>query len=153
MFIFGTWKTEQPKNVRGKLIWDKGAAFGMGDLAFPFKNSFEEIYVLGDGFTGKRDEGVIRGHIQVSWESKGRMHPNQKPVSLLEYLVTKMTATTIVDPCVGVGSTLVAAKLRGRRSIGIEVEEKYCELAVKERLNRPLPLFDEAGRHDKQMAF
>ena len=129
-FVFGTWKVPRPADTRAVLIWDKGPAFGMGDLRFPWKNSFEEIYVIGEGFTGSRDEGVLKGHIQVSWESMGRSHPNQKPITLIRYLLTKHPARLILDPFMGSGTTLRAAKDLGRRAIGIEIEERYCEIAA-----------------------
>jgi len=112
----------------------------MGDLSFPWKNSFEEIYILGSGFIGHRDEAVLRGHIQVSWESKGRSHPNQKPVSLMAYLASKHPAQTILDPFMGSGTTLRAAKDLGRSCIGIELEEKYCAIAVQRLRQEVLPL-------------
>lgn len=90
---FGTWKTPPIHGTKGALVWDKGPAFGMGDLKFPWKGSWELIYVRGRLWTGSRDEGVLRGHIQVSWESKGRCHPHQKPVSLIEALLTKLPPT------------------------------------------------------------
>lgn len=142
MFVFGSWKMPRPVTTRQVLIFDKGPAFGMGDLKFPWKNSFEDIYVLGNGFTGNRDEAVIRGHVQVSWESKGRCHPNQKPLSLIAYLIGKHPGKLILDPFMGSGTTLVAAKRKGRRAIGIEIEERYCAIAA-ERLERERkPLFE-----------
>ncbi len=109
----------------------------MGDLTFPWKLSFEEIYVIGNGFRGRRDESVLRGHRVFTWESgpaldgNGRKHPNEKPVSLCGYLISKTDAHTILDPFMGSGTTLRAAKDLGRRAIGIEIEEKYCEIAAK----------------------
>jgi len=132
MILFGTWKMQRPSSVRQVLIFDKGPAFGMGDLSFPWKNSFEEIYILGDGFyADKRDEGVIKGHFVAFSESAGRVHPNEKPVSLLAYLMARHAGQTILDPFMGSGTTLRAAKDLGRKAIGIEIEEKYCEIAVK----------------------
>jgi len=88
IFCFGTWKAVRPLGVHTCLIWDKGPASGMGDLRIPWKQSFEEIYVIGTGeWVGPRDEGVLRGHIVVTWESRGRHHPNAKPVSLVKYLI------------------------------------------------------------------
>lgn len=52
--VFGSWKRPRPGAVREILIWDKGDSAGMGDLAFPWGASHEEIYVLGDGFQGRR---------------------------------------------------------------------------------------------------
>ena len=127
---FGSWKTPPIANVRGVLVWDKGPAFGMGDLSFPWKPSWELIYIRGNGWQGKRDEGVIKGHLVVSWESKGRVHPHQKPVSLMEMLIGKMpTANIILDPFCGSGTTCVAAKKLGRRYIGIDISPEYCEIA------------------------
>ncbi len=130
--VFGTWKTPPIKDVRGVLVWDKGAAFGMGDLSFPWKPSFELIYVRGEGWKGSRDESVRRINGEVSWESRGRLHPHQKPIPLLQYLMRKSPeADLILDPFMGSGTTLRAAKDLGRRAIGIEIEERYCEIAAK----------------------
>jgi hypothetical protein len=152
MFVFGTWKSPRPARTRQVLIFDKGPAFGMGDLSFPWKNSFEEIYVLGNGFTGSRDESVVKGHIQVSWESQGRCHPNQKPLSLMVYLIGKHPAEMILDPFMGSGTTLVAAKQLGRRAIGIEIEEKYCAIAVDRLRQSVLDFEPPRPATDEQMA-
>lgn len=132
MCIFGTWKTARPSHVKQVLIFDKGPASGMGDLSFPWKNSFEEMYIIGDGWrSDRRDEGVIKGHFTAFSEAAGRVHPNEKPESLLGYIISRHTAQTILDPFMGSGTTLRAAKDLGRKAIGIEIEEKYCEIAVK----------------------
>jgi site-specific DNA-methyltransferase (adenine-specific) len=58
-----------------------------------------------------------------------RYHPTQKPIALMRWCVGR-TAGTILDPFMGSGTTLVAAKSLGRRAIGIEIEERYCEIAA-----------------------
>lgn len=60
-------------------------------------------------------------------------HPTQKPVPLLEYLIRTYSneKETILDNCIGSGSTAVAAENTGRRWIGIEKEEHFCEVAKK----------------------
>ena len=129
---FGTWKTPPIDRTKGCLVWDKGPAFGMGDLSFPWKCSFELIYIRGKLWHGFRDEGVIKGHIQVSWESKGRSHPHQKPVSLIEALLKKLPeGATILDPFMGSGTTLVACQKLGRHGIGIEIDPDYFEIACR----------------------
>lgn len=118
----------------------------MGNLAFPWKQSWEEIAVGGKGWRGRRDEGVLRGHIQVSWESKGRKHPHQKPVSLIKHLLSKLPEDAVIfDPFMGSGSTGVACVQTGRRFIGIEIDKDYFEIARKRiaEAQRDCPLFSE----------
>lgn len=60
-----------------------------------------------------------------------RVHPTQKPLDLMQWCVGKVKGETILDPFIGSGTTLVAAKNLGRKAIGIEIEEKYCEIAAQ----------------------
>ena len=66
---------------------------------------------------------------------KKRVHPTQKPVEVCKYLIenSMKDETIILDPFLGSGTTAVAAKQLGRHFIGIEISEKYCEIA-RERL-------------------
>ncbi|HMF60853.1 MAG TPA: DNA methyltransferase [Vicinamibacterales bacterium] len=59
-----------------------------------------------------------------------RLHPNEKPVSVMRKLLA-VTEGDVADPFMGSGATLRAAKDMGRRAIGIEVEERYCEIAAR----------------------
>jgi DNA modification methylase len=157
----GTWKTPPIKDAKGALVFDKGPAFGMGDLSFPWKGSFELIYVRGDIWEGTRDEGVLRGHVQLSWETQfkglgdreARSHPHQKPVSLLQALIKKLPRfCTILDPFMGSGTTGVAAVKLGRKFIGIEIEPKYFDIAcrrISEALKQP-DLFIEKPKPARQ---
>jgi site-specific DNA-methyltransferase (adenine-specific) len=58
--------------------------------------------------------------------SQSKHHPTQKPVELMDYLIRTYTqpGENVLDPCTGSGTTLVAARLSGRRAVGIETEEK-----------------------------
>jgi DNA modification methylase len=137
--IFGTWRRARPKGTRQVLIWDTLGALGMGDLRLPWKPSHQEIYVLGnsDGFCGYRGSDVIRFPPVQSMAKNGRVHPFEKPVGLIEILIGWLSGQSILDPFLGSGTTAVACIRTGRKCIGIELEEKYCETAAK-RCDREL---------------
>jgi len=70
--------------------------------------------------------------LSLTRETRQRMHPNQKPLSLIKWCIEKAKSTgLILDPFMGSGTTLRAAKDLGRKAIGIEICEEYCEIAVK----------------------
>lgn len=137
--VFGTWRVPRPTwPIRQLLIWHKGDRPGMGDLTLPWGPSHEDIYVMGgigEGhWTGKRGPSVIRartreGNATNSHAQHG--HPTPKPILLMQDLVAHTIGDLIVDPFAGSGSTLVAARMLGRRCIGIEMEKDYAEGMVK----------------------
>lgn len=131
--VFGTWKVQKPKGVRAVIVWDTKGALGMGDLSIPWKPSYQEIYIMGPThiFTGKRTGDVLRFAPVQSMAKNGRLHPMQKPCGLIKELIQKTTAGLILDPFMGSGTTLRAAKDLNRHAIGIEIEEQYCEIAAK----------------------
>ncbi len=82
------------------------------------------------------------------------LHPTQKPISLCKYFINSYTQPQqiVLDNCMGSGSTLVAAKDLNRQAIGIEIEERYCEIAAK-RLSQEVfdflpPSDNEKGKND-----
>lgn len=129
--IFGTWRIPRPENTRALLVWDTKGALGMGDLSIPWKPAHQEIYVLGKGFSGPRTSDVITCAPVQSMSKNGRVHPHQKPVPLMEALIEKCPPGVIVDPFSGSGATLIAARNLGRKAIGFEIEERYCEDIVR----------------------
>lgn len=128
--VFGRWDGLRPAGAHTRLVWDKGNTVGMGNLSIPWGRSDEEVYVLGSGFVGKREGSVIRCQMLMSGDRQRPDHPTPKPVPLMERLIEK-TVGTVADPFAGSGSTLVAASLLGRRAIGVEIHEPYCELLAK----------------------
>jgi DNA modification methylase len=60
-----------------------------------------------------------------------KQHPTEKPQELMAWCIGLTSAELVLDPFLGSGTTAVAAKILGRKCIGIEIEEKYCEIAAK----------------------
>lgn len=102
----------------------------MGDLSLCWGPCHEEIYVIGKGWTGKRRSNVYSVDGLPSSSKKRPKHPTPKPIPLMVELVQRCPEGTILDPFMGSGATLLAAKESGRKSIGIEIEEEYCELTA-----------------------
>lgn len=132
--VFGSWRAPKPPAVRQRLIWWKrNTNPGLG-TGTPWSPSDEEIYVIGSGFTGPRELNVLP--TDEARASSGGLaalvgHPTPKPLALMESLITKCPPGTVADPFAGSGSTLVAAKALSRKAIGVEIEERYCEIAAK----------------------
>jgi DNA modification methylase len=119
---------------RGKwrqwLVWDKGEAVGGGgDIATCWKFTWELIQVNGfEKLSGQREGAVLRFPIGQSSMS---LHPTQKPLSLMIYLIEKLTqpGAIILDPFMGSGTTGVAALQTGRQFVGIELDPGYFTIA------------------------
>lgn len=131
MIVFASPRKQWAGDWRQFLVWDKGPTVGGGgDIATCWKFDWELIQVFNTGrLSGKRDSSVLRYHVS---QRNYNLHPCQKPVSLILYLVGKATAdgNSVFDPFLGSGTTLRACKDLNRRGIGIEIEEKYCEIAA-----------------------
>lgn len=128
--VFGRWSVKRPPGVRMVLTWEKGDHTGMGDLSLPWKLTTEELYVIGRGFKGEgRRSSVLRFNAPAPPTS--RVHPTEKPLDLMLHLVLVSPGQVVADPFMGVGATLRAAKDLGRKAIGVELDERYCEIAAR----------------------
>ena len=139
--IFGHWKCPRPEKLRHVGIWNK-KQMAMGDQSAAFATSHEEFYVFGNtkDWLNKREQTVLSFSYP---KGSGRYdHPSAKPIGLMEHLVAKTNAGVIADPFAGSGATLVAARNLGRKAIGVEFEEKYCEM-IANRLSQDA--FDFGG--------
>ncbi len=129
MFIFCRWDIlcDLP-NPKSFIVWDK-CRHSMGDLAHEYGRQWEAI-----AFYPKKDHSFIRRPIDIirapCVSPYHLMHPNEKPVEVITPLITAHNGN-ILDPFMGIGTTLRAAKDLGRKAIGIEIEERYCEIAAK----------------------
>jgi DNA modification methylase len=72
----------------------------------------------------------IAARVRRAPRRDGNVHPTQKPVTIMDWTLSFMRGSTVLDPFMGSGTTLVAAKQLGRPAIGIDIEERYCELAA-----------------------
>jgi DNA modification methylase len=142
--VFGTWRTDRPGTTRQVLIWDKSEGNGMGGgSSSPWGLSHEEIYVLGkwppiepggrwrEGGNPQRSSGVLRVANYNTQANNRPSHPTPKPLRLMETLIAACPPGVVADPFAGSGSTLVAARNQGRRAIGVEIDERYCEMAAR----------------------
>ncbi len=108
------------------LIWDKQEQGGSGDF------SEAEIAWHSKGRAIKFFRHMWLGVQRASEVGESRLHPTQKPIALMSWCILQAgDAQTVLDPFMGSGTTLVAAKNLGRKAVGIELEEKYCEIAAK----------------------
>ena len=140
--IFGSWR-EPLRDVRlsHRLIWHK-AGRAPGVSPHPWYAADEEIWLIGGGWVGRPTPSVLTTHEQRSREPGRWGHPTPKPVSLMERLIEKCPSGVIAEPFAGSGATLVAASNLGRRAIGVELEERYCEVIAK-RLSQGVLDFGE----------
>lgn len=104
------------------------AAAGMSPWGFAGYNPV--LFYGKDPRDGKGQSNVMT---KLTDKASDDRHPCAKPMSAMLWMVNKGTleGELLLDPFMGVGTTLVAAKALGRRAIGIEIEESYCEIAAK----------------------
>lgn len=142
--VFGVWRADRPAGVRQRLIWAKGDDPGLGDLSMPWGYGDEEIYAMGKGWEGSRRTNVYR--LPKVSHANNPGHPTPKPIPLMESLLEDGTTPrwVVADPFAGSGATLIAARNLGRKVIGVELEERYCEVIAKRLENTPLPLMAPA---------
>lgn len=87
---------------------------------------------------GKRVSFFESAHINTTARD-GHLHPTQKPVALMRWIIDRWTepGDLVLDPYMGSGPIAQACLELGRRYIGIEIEERYCKVTVEHRLGQP----------------
>jgi DNA modification methylase len=122
--VFGSPRLgDPPGEWADRLVWDKKRP---GTNGGPWRYRHESIYVTA-GFV-RTDNAAVS--IIEAWPDQSD-HIHAKPQALMLRLIAAAPPGVIADPFAGSGSTLVAAKTLGRRAIGIELEERYCEITAR----------------------
>ena len=133
VIAFGAWRRAPLLRAHTAFVWDKGAAAGGMNFHAKWRHCWELGFVRGNAWNeGPMELGIVTGHCIPSWQSYGKEHPHQKPVTLLETLVRKTSGSgAILDSFMGSGTTGVACMNLGRKFIGIEIEPKYFDIACR----------------------
>lgn len=133
---FARWSLwlDEVLQFKQMVVWDKGP-MGMG---WHYRRSYETVLVAQKPGAKcrwfddtDRVENIIRHIPKII--PKATDHPTPKPVELMRYFICLHSekGQIVVDPFAGAGTTLRACKDLGRRGIGIEIEERYCEIAAR----------------------
>lgn len=115
-------------NLKNILIWEKNNT-SMGDLTGDYAPKYEMVMFSHKG-RRKLNNGRSPNILKFN-RTKNSFHPTEKPVDMMEFLISKSTTEgeTVLDFTMGSGSTGVACKNLNRNFIGIERDEKYFEIA------------------------
>lgn len=149
LFCFCRWDTSNDfynaitdtgLTIKSQIIWDR-VVHGLGDLKAQYAPQHDNAWFATKPcfvFPGNRPKSIYR-FMRVAPDKLS--HPTEKPIALMKKVINDIAQKNdlILDPFMGSGTTLVAAYHLGRRAIGIELEQKYCDIAI-ERLRQP-PLF------------
>ena len=125
----------------GSIFYPSGS--GMNSWGFTCS---QPIYYYGKDPYLARVMGSRPDSLSSTEHSPKNGHPCPKPIGVMRWLVKRgsMAGETVLDPFAGSGTTLVACAEFGRRAIGIEIEERYCEIAAKRLSQGVLPMGETA---------
>ena len=123
----GNYFTEYLPNSSCWLVWDKkeNAVNDFSDCELAYTSFKKAVRKFTYGFTGFEGINNLRRDGEI------KEHPTQKPLALMQWCLQKYSkrGDTILDPFMGSGTTLLAAKALGIDATGIEINEQYCEIA------------------------
>lgn len=119
-FLLTCWLRRIPPTYKGNILYGADIAYAFGQ---PRDHEHTSQIIKSETYSvsaGKRD--------------KVNTHPCFRPLKAMKWLITNFTleGETIIDPFAGSGNLLLAARNTGRKAIGIEIEESYCEIILKQ---------------------
>ena len=146
--VFGDLMLDNPDGTQQVLIYGKAADAGIRGATGGYRRDAEGIYLMGgwpSGIGGRSSIITTKARNAGPTSLSNRYsHPHAKPLDVLSDLLGECPLGVIADPFAGSGSTLVAARNLGRRAIGVELEEHYCEVIAK-RLSQGVLDFGDAS--------
>ena len=129
----GVWNIGRMPEILGPqgYVWTLSAYLsnGMTRGAVGFGNWIPCLLYARPGQSLHQKDGDARSFI-VGTEDKPN-HPSPKPLRVMTWIVSRMPPGVVLDPFLGSGTTLLAAKMLGRKAIGIEIDEVHCEEAAR----------------------
>jgi site-specific DNA-methyltransferase (adenine-specific) len=132
--VFGDLMLPPPNGTKLVAVYAKPADSGFRGTVLDVRRDTEAIYLL-NALSGVGGRSSIFRTTHTNVGSPGGIvrlsggHPHAKPLDVMRDLIG-LAEGTVADPFAGSGSTLVAAKRMGRKAIGVELEERYCEIAA-----------------------
>ena len=134
--VFGDALVDRPAGTKQTLGYQKPVGSGNKGTFGGFRRDLELIYLVGPWTAGLNGRSSIlttgARNIGAAYGTAARYgHPHAKPVDVMETLIAACPPGVIADPFAGSGSTLIAARNQGRRAIGVEIDERYCEAAAR----------------------
>lgn len=147
--VFGSLAAKYPNDWKRMLVFAKPLHAGLIGSRMPWRRNWEPVFVLGMWPDQTPEHSAVIHTRQVaasgySGYATKTGHPHTKPLDVMEELLEACPPGIVADPFAGSGSTLVAARNLGRKAIGVELEERYCELIAK-RLSQGVLDFGEAS--------
>ena len=144
--MFGDLLLPPPLGTKHVLIYDKGNDAGFTGAIGGYRRNAEAIYLIGRHGSGLGGRSAI---LRTNASAGGNLarttgHPHTKPLDVMHQIIEHAPPGVVADPFAGSGSTLVAARNLGRRAIGVELEERYCEVIAK-RLSQGVLDFGDAS--------
>jgi hypothetical protein len=144
--VFGSFFGPEPSGKKHVLVYRKAPDSGVLGSTTGWRRDIEPVYLTGlwPSRPARWSSLVVSGARGAGNLATRYGHPHAKPVDVMEDLISTCPPGVIADPFAGGGSTLVAVRNQGRKAIGVEIDERYCE-AIARRLDQGVLPLEVAG--------